>query len=61
MEQVFGGGQDHDRRLFGAILAERIGLALRFVNQGSEPGRGGVWQIETHWPRVEHPTFRAAS
>src|SRR5205807_426211 len=25
--------------LFGAVLAERVGLALRFESEGSEPGR----------------------
>ncbi len=31
---------------FGAVVAERVGLALRFENEGSEPGREAVWQIE---------------
>ena len=50
-----GGGS-----LLGAVVAERIGLALRFESEGSEPGREAVWQIENR-PRVGHPTSRAAS
>jgi hypothetical protein len=30
------------RSLVGAVLAERVGLALRFTNEGSEPGREAV-------------------
>src|SRR5437879_5732862 len=33
-------------RLLGAVVPERVGLALRFENEGSEPGRKIVRQIE---------------
>jgi len=35
------------RSLVGAVLAERIGLSLRFANEGSEPRRGALGQLET--------------
>jgi len=57
LEQGGAGGAS----LFGAVLTERVGLALRFEDEGSEPGREAVRQIESDWPRVVHPTSRAAS
>ncbi len=53
-------GQTSRGGLFSAVLAERVGLALRFENEGSEPGREAVRQIEAG-PQVGHATCRAAS
>ena len=41
LEQRGAGGGS----LLGAVVAERVGLALRFENEGSEPGREVVRQI----------------
>ncbi len=49
LEQGCAGGSS----LLGAIVAERVGLALRFENEGSEPGRKVVRQIENR-PQVGH-------
>ncbi len=38
LEQSGAGGGG----LLGAVVTERIGLALRFENEGSEPGRGAL-------------------
>jgi len=38
-EQLLQEGESSRGRLFSAVLAERVGLALRFENEGSEPGR----------------------
>src|SRR5438105_1338941 len=58
LEQGGAGGGS----LLGAVVAQRVGLVLRFENEGSEPGQRAGWQIETERPRVGHPaTSRAAS
>ena len=46
--------------LFGTVLPERIGLPLRFENEGSEPGREAVRQTEIDAPRIGHGYFWSA-
>ncbi len=38
-------GESSCGRLLGAVVAERIGLTLRFENEGSEPGREAIRQL----------------
>jgi len=54
-------GQPSGSRLFGAVLAERIGFALRFVNEGNEPGRSALGQIEIDAPRFGQSYFWSAA
>src|SRR5207248_190836 len=44
LEQGCAGG----RSLLGAVIAERVGLALRFENEGSEPGREALGDGKIH-------------
>jgi hypothetical protein len=53
-------GEPSSGGLFGTVLAQRFGLALRFENEGSEPGRDAVWQVETNRPSIRHVTSRGA-
>ena len=56
-DELLEQGGAGDGSLLGAVVAERFGLALRFENEGSEPGRKAVREVQTSVPRIGHSYF----
>ena len=47
-DQLLQEGESSGGGLLGAVFTERAGLALCFVNEGSEPGREALGEGKIH-------------